>query len=887
MEISLGYFDLFVIATYFLAILFIGFYYGKENFTFRSFTLGNKKFSTGTLIATVGATLLGGGSILGATELSSKIGWIGMIIGCADIFSKVFSAKFIAPRVAKFNNALTLGDIFFRDYGLSGKVFSGFLSTLFMIATLGAQIAALSYVCSYFIDVDKVYAVIFSSLVVTIYTTVGGIKSVVYTDVLQFLLLIITVPIMAYFCMNNNHISLIERGFYDYDKDFPIVSVAILFAFPYFHPPLIQRFLMAKNVRQASSSLFVTAIFTLPFYLIVTLVALIVKFTAPHIEASQTFFYALDNFVPLGIKGFMVAGLAAIIMSTADSELNCASTTFVNDVVRPLYKKKLSDKFLVSISRLLTFIIGIAATFLVMKFETVMGIIIASQEFWYPIMLIPFLGLVFNFSIKKNLIPYPIAGALLTMLAWKLFDLKKIVSFDSAIPAIFINLLIFLLCYFLPKPHKIIRLSTFSLKLRSRTLDFLKIMKNNILRVRFLRTEISYSSLNYDLVSFFSLTLLIMSSIFVDADKVLFQEFKFLRIIGIILCTIILFRHLFLKVSLLERYFYILWRFFLVFNFLILPIILLFISHFHYYFIFQVSLSITILMSLLSYFYLFTLLTVISAPFLYWYLSIYYGGIIISREWFFIFSGVIFSILTFLFVTLRSEKVQNERRVEGIKILGGAIAHEMRTPLGAIQTNVFMLKNMLSQVKKIPKEFESFPTLLESSSSLINRAQNTIETLLSNVKDDIDVNKLSLSLRDFSQDIIEEYHFLEHEKKCFSMQIKNPVNTVLLDPNLAKHVVFNLFKNAFYQRKKHGKGQIKILVSGSTLIVEDNIIGIQPDVMKKMYNHLFSGEHSGTGLGLSFCKLVMEKMGGRILCDSEYGKYTKFTLKFQKVHDKE
>ena len=93
-------------------------------------------------------------------------------------------------------------------------------------------------------------------------------------------------------------------------------------------------------------------------------------------------------------------------------------------------------------------------------------------------------------------------------------------------------------------------------------------------------------------------------------------------------------------------------------------------------------------------------------------------------------------------------------------------------------------------------------------------------------------------------------------------------------------------KNALYQRKKYNRGSVKLKVKEDAVIIEDDIIGIQDDEKLKIFNLFYTKERKGTGLGLSFSKMVIEKMGGKIICESEYLQYTKFTLMFKKVKNK-
>ncbi|MCG3206005.1 MAG: Adaptive-response sensory-kinase SasA [Elusimicrobia bacterium] len=112
------------------------------------------------------------------------------------------------------------------------------------------------------------------------------------------------------------------------------------------------------------------------------------------------------------------------------------------------------------------------------------------------------------------------------------------------------------------------------------------------------------------------------------------------------------------------------------------------------------------------------------------------------------------------------------------------------------------------------------------------------------------------------------------------------------DPALLREVFKNLLENAF---KFNDKPDKKILVDAKeqgdfvTLHVTDNGVGIPPEEQEKVFQKFyqvensFTGQVAGAGLGLAFCKKVMEAMRGSILLESEIGKGTRVTLKFPKA----
>ncbi|MCW5589359.1 MAG: ATP-binding protein [Legionellales bacterium] len=104
---------------------------------------------------------------------------------------------------------------------------------------------------------------------------------------------------------------------------------------------------------------------------------------------------------------------------------------------------------------------------------------------------------------------------------------------------------------------------------------------------------------------------------------------------------------------------------------------------------------------------------------------------------------------------------------------------------------------------------------------------------------------------------------------------------------LMVHVLFNLIKNALHFIAKARKGKIKIwLVMEPTqghLYFRDTGIGISSNNLPRIFERFYSTTLSGTGIGLSFCRLVLESFGGRITCRSLEGEFTEFCLTLPRI----
>ena len=104
------------------------------------------------------------------------------------------------------------------------------------------------------------------------------------------------------------------------------------------------------------------------------------------------------------------------------------------------------------------------------------------------------------------------------------------------------------------------------------------------------------------------------------------------------------------------------------------------------------------------------------------------------------------------------------------------------------------------------------------------------------------------------------------------------------DPAAIELVLFNLLKNALYYLPLYPAMTVTLTVSASPvprIVVRDTGPGIPADLLPKLFREFqTSGKVEGTGLGLAFCRRVMQALGGDIQCRSEHGHYTEFTLSF-------
>jgi two-component system CAI-1 autoinducer sensor kinase/phosphatase CqsS len=256
--------------------------------------------------------------------------------------------------------------------------------------------------------------------------------------------------------------------------------------------------------------------------------------------------------------------------------------------------------------------------------------------------------------------------------------------------------------------------------------------------------------------------------------------------------------------------------------------------------------------------------------------------------------GVIFNYKT---TVLKREKLA------AMSLIGGHIAHELRTPLLGIKSGSLGMKRYLPilfeayslardhglPVTKIrAAHYDALLPALERIENETNNANTVIDMLLMNVgKQTIDATAFeTCSMQDCVEEAMNRYPFSssgEHDLIEWDREYDFKFYGVKI---LMVHVLFNLIKNGLHFIAKSNRGKIRMWVAigdkHNYFYFKDTGRGVPPAIQPRIFERFFSTTIAGTGIGLSFCKLVVESFEGTISCRSEFGSYTEFMISLPK-----
>jgi signal transduction histidine kinase len=253
--------------------------------------------------------------------------------------------------------------------------------------------------------------------------------------------------------------------------------------------------------------------------------------------------------------------------------------------------------------------------------------------------------------------------------------------------------------------------------------------------------------------------------------------------------------------------------------------------------------------------------------------------------------GIIFS---------RKRRLVEDEKLKAVKSIGASIAHELRTPLASIYSCIAGAKTYLPKLiegytlaknKNLPvayirpDHYEILSTVLNEVEHEVCSAHNIIDMLLLKVNLNTQQSYYAeYSIKHCVEEALARYSFDTIEQKnlvhCnITYDFKFHGEKLLME-----HIIFNLLKNALYCIAEAKKGEILIWTKhgfkSNILYFKDTAKGMSPYVHENLFKKFFTNTRNGTGLGLSFCKTVMQKFGGEISCNTEEGEYTEFAFHF-------
>lgn len=249
---------------------------------------------------------------------------------------------------------------------------------------------------------------------------------------------------------------------------------------------------------------------------------------------------------------------------------------------------------------------------------------------------------------------------------------------------------------------------------------------------------------------------------------------------------------------------------------------------------------------------------------------------------------------------------EKRAKIAAAMALGGHIAHELRTPLAAIRAGADFMDSHLQRIlthDRYLHEERPGSDMNSDDRQLILETPGIIARDVDHAFLVIDLALANTGIRPYGPhelglirimpavtSAVMRYPFKNPDQRKWIQIDANPCFAVRVIPVLLDHLVFNLLKNAVYAIQAAGRsetGEIRIWAETggrfNRLHVRDNGDGIPTAILSRIFDPFFSARLNGTGLGLHFCRTVMNRFDGDIACRSEPGKFAELILEFPAI----
>jgi signal transduction histidine kinase/HAMP domain-containing protein len=225
----------------------------------------------------------------------------------------------------------------------------------------------------------------------------------------------------------------------------------------------------------------------------------------------------------------------------------------------------------------------------------------------------------------------------------------------------------------------------------------------------------------------------------------------------------------------------------------------------------------------------------------------------------------------------RAVKLRDAERLAAIGATAGMVGHDIRNPLQAITSDVYLAS---SDLRLLP-ESEQRNAALESLDE-IEKNVDYINKIVQDLQDyarPLTPLTKTVSLEELSKEVLYKNGVPSRIK--VTLEVDEKVRKIISDAALLKRVLANLVTNAVQAMPGEGKLSVRAIQEQNDVVitVQDTGVGIPDEVKEKLFTPLFTTKSKGQGFGLAVVKRVTEALGGNVTFESKTDQGTKFTVR--------
>ncbi len=411
--------DISIFFIYIVVMLGFGFFFFQRNTGAEDYYVGGRNMSSLHVGLSVVATDVGGGFSIGLGGLGFTMGIAGNWMLLTGLMGAWLAAVFLIPKVKRnpvFDEAYTFPEVFEHYFNKEVALLAGIISAIGYAGFTSSQILAGAKLANgTFQTIDLNTALMIMGTVAVVYTVLGGLKAVIYTDtvqwaILMFGLVFIGIPISYYAIGGWSAIqqtvdpNLLSLWNIEWQK--MVYWLVTILPIWFVGMTLYQRIYACSDEKTAKRAWYMAGLFEWP---VMAFMGVSLGLFA-RIAADQGMFahlgyqsiaetdpetglpMLLRTVLPVGLMGLMMSAYFSAILSTADSCLMASSGNVVSDIIGYFKDIDHDSKSFLRTSQITTLIIGVGALLLASFMQSVLNLMLYSYAFMVSGLFVPILG---------------------------------------------------------------------------------------------------------------------------------------------------------------------------------------------------------------------------------------------------------------------------------------------------------------------------------------------------------------------------------------------------------------------------------------------------------------------------------------------------------------
>jgi len=422
---------------YFLLIFGIGWLSLRWTKSEEDYWIAGSKLGWGIGGATMAATHTSAGTFIGTIGVIYAVGWsFGWVLITIPL-AYWFMVAVLAPRFTAVKE-LTLPAFLERRY--QSKTARGVGGVIILIATvvyIQAQILAGGLVANVVFGISPLTGMVIFTLILLLYTLVGGMLAVVYTDFLQMLIMIVGTLVSVPLALTHfdgmaalmKKVELIKPLTFDWSGFPTVLLIGLGLAFflgSVATPEKVVRLYAMKDMKTIRRGILLAVVVVTGINLLVFILGLVAMVLFPNLPTGDLAMPMIAKTVlPTFVGTIMLAAITSAMMSTVDSLLLVAGSALSEDIYQNLIRKKASKSRRLLVARIGILIVGVIPLISIIsgfaegeliQFIVILFTAIMAAGFFTPVVG----GILWKRATKQGAIAAMVGGVLVTGL-WKAF----------------------------------------------------------------------------------------------------------------------------------------------------------------------------------------------------------------------------------------------------------------------------------------------------------------------------------------------------------------------------------------------------------------------------------------------------------------------------------